>query len=100
MPQIRYVRLGRGPVNPLMQIIGVIVGLVVLAVAVVVGGFVLAAMIGFALIAWLVFYARAWWLMRGVNRDGEQPGAGSRGGEEIVDAEYRVIETTRSDDDA
>ena len=95
MPQIRYVRLGGRPVNPFLQIAGIIVGLIVLGIAIVVGGFVLAALIGLGLIAWVVLYARAWWLMR--RTPGERTRPGHRG-EEIVEAEYRVIETTRRED--
>lgn len=99
MPQIRYVRLGRRQVNPFMQVVGMIVGLTVFAVAVIVGGFVLAALIGLALIAWLVIYVRLWWLAR---KAGHASPAGVTAGaarEDFVDAEYRVIETRDHDDD-
>ena len=89
MRQIRYAT-GPRPGNVLIQAVGIIFGLIVFAIAVVVGGIILAAFIGLALIAWLVIYVRLWWLARKAGQDG--------GGEEFVEAEYRVIETTTTDD--
>jgi hypothetical protein len=76
----------------LARIVGLIVGVIVLVVAAIVGGIVLAVMIGLALMAWLVIYVRFRWLARNA-------GAG-KDGEHIVEAEYRVIETTDGDDEA
>jgi membrane protein implicated in regulation of membrane protease activity len=81
-----------------MRIVGGVVGLMVLAIAVVVGGFVLAAFIGFALIAWLVIYARLWWLARRAGNESRAEGTARGRKDEFVEAEYRVIETKRRDD--
>jgi hypothetical protein len=77
--------------GPLAQAAAFIVGIVALVVAVIVGGVVLAALVGLALMAWLVIYVRLWWLGKNSAKEGS--------GDQIIDAEYRVVETTRGDDD-
>jgi phosphotransferase system glucose/maltose/N-acetylglucosamine-specific IIC component len=90
MRQIRYAT-GRRPGNVLTQAIGLIFGLIVFVIAVVVGGIVLAAVIGLVLIAWLVIYLRFLWLAKKRSVPG-------RDGEQFVEAEYHVVETTTTDD--
>ena len=90
MRRIRYVKIEQRPVNALLQAAGIIVGLIALAFAVIIGGFLLAGLIGLALIAWLVIYVRLWWLGRTARRKHNK--------EEFVEAEYRVIDQTETDD--
>jgi len=89
---IRIIKLqGPGPTNPLVRILGLVVGIILFIVAVFIGGLVLAALIGFFLIGGLIVYARLWWLTRkaGLHRRDES----------FVDAEYRVVDPPASDDD-
>lgn len=58
--------------------------------AVLLGGIVLAAIIGFFLIIGTIVYIRLWWLARKAAR---------RGKEEFVEAEYRVIEVSEIEED-
>ena len=95
MRQIRFIRIDQPPRSVLMQIVGFVVGFVALIVAVILGGFLLAALLGFALIAAVVIYARVWWTMRKTQN---VPGRGD--GDQIIETEYRVIETTETDDRA
>lgn len=76
------------PANPFVQMLGLVVGFIVFAAAVLLGGIVLAAIIGFVLIAVLVIYVRVWWLTRkGV---GLRPDAAAE--TSYVEAEYQVID--------
>ncbi len=93
MRQIRFIRIDQPPRSVLMQVLGFVVGFVALVVAVILGGFLLAALLGFALIAAVVIYARVWWTMRKTQK---VPGRGD--GDQIIETEYRVIETTEPDD--
>ena len=89
MRQIRYITVERQSPGLLMQIAGFIVGLFVLGVSLVVGAFVLAALLGFALIVVVVFGIRFWWLRRQM----EQAAA-----DEYIETEYQVVGThDRSD---
>ena len=67
-----------------MQVLGFIVGLVVLGVSFVLGAFVLAALLSFILILAVVIGIRLWWVKRKIG------GAAVNG--EYIDAEYRVVE--------
>jgi hypothetical protein len=91
MRQIRYVSTGGRSPNILVRAAGIIVGLIALGFSIVLGGVVLAGLIGIGLIVGLVLYARFWWLARKV-RQGDYD-------ERIVEAEYRVIEVNEPDDD-
>ena len=77
--------------NLFVQIVGAILGIGLFAFAVVIGGFLLAGLLGLGLIAWLVISIRIWWLTRKAEerRDAEA---------HIVEAEYRVVEMTERDD--
>ncbi len=92
MRTIRIIKpQGTGPVNPFVRILGLVVGVFLFVVAAVVGGVVLAALIGFALIAGSIVYVRLWWLARkaGLHRRDES----------FVEAEYQVVEPPAVDDD-
>ena len=93
MRQIRFIRIDQPPRSVLMQIVGFVVGFVALVVAGGLGGVLLAALLGFALIAAVVIYARVWWTMRKTQK---VPGRGA--GAPLLETEYRVIETTEPDD--
>jgi hypothetical protein len=96
MSQKRYVRIEGRPGNMLFQGLGIVIGLLALMAAVIVGGFLLAALIGVGLIAWVVIYIRIWWLtrQRGKTRDAGR----TEGSQDIVEAEYTVITTSEADD--
>lgn len=87
---IRAMNPNGKPSNPFVQFLGLIFGFVVFLAAVLLGGIVLAAIIGFILIAVMIVYVRVWWLTR--------KAAGSRQQENYVEAEYQVIDS--EDDDA
>ncbi len=67
-----------------MQVLGFIVGLVVLGVSLVLGAFVLAALLSFILILAVVIGIRLWWVKRKIS--------GTAVNDEYIDAEYRVVE--------
>ena len=89
MPQIRYIAVERRPRSLIAQIAAFLLGVAVLVASVVLGAFVLAGLLGFALIVGVVFFARLWWLRRQMARAG--------GGEDIIETEYSVIETRDRD---
>ena len=95
MPLVRRIAIIRAmnpngkPANPFVQFLGLIFGFVVFAAAVLLGGIVLAAIIGFILIAVMIVYVRVWWLTR--------KAAGRRPQEDYVEAEYQVIESRDED---
>jgi hypothetical protein len=108
---MRYVRFDNfqksRPSNPFAKLLGLIVGIVVFAAAVLLGGIMLAAIIGFFLIAGVILYVRVWWLTRKAglsrregHREGRQKGRreGRREGS-FVEAEYQVVEPSRPEDD-
>ena len=83
MTQIRYSGIQQKPRSLLMQLIGFVVGLVVLGVSFLLGAFMLAALLGFGLILAVVVAIRLWWLRRQIN-------AGAAN-DEYIDAEYKVV---------
>ncbi len=76
----------------MVRVLGLIVGIILFIGAVVLGGLVLAALIGFFLVAGLVIYVRIWWLTRKAGRR-QQPA------DDSIEAEYQVIDTSESEDD-
>jgi len=82
---------GSGPTNPIVRILGLLVGFFLFLVAAVIGGVVLAVLIGLSLIGGLIVYARLWWLARktGLHRREES----------FVEAEYQVLDPSETDDD-
>ena len=83
--------LGSRPTNPFVQALGFVVGIVLFIGAVLLGGLVIAALMGFLLVAGLIIYVRVWWLTRK---------AGLRRREDsFVEAEYQVIEPSTRDDE-
>ena len=96
---MRYVRFdnlrGSRPPNPFVQLLGLIVGIIVFVAAVLLGGIVLAAIIGFFLIAGAIIYVRVWWLTRKAGLSRQR----GRREDSFVEAEYRVVDPSRPDED-
>jgi len=65
---------------------------VVLVGAVILGAFVLAVVLGLAVIAFIGFKVRAWWLRRGPPGSGPGPGGPAKG-IRYIEGEYEVIDT-------
>jgi hypothetical protein len=89
---MRYIRFnsmrGQRSTNPIVQAFGLIIGIILFIAAVFVGGIMIAALLGFMLLAGLVIYLRIWWLTRkaGLRQRRED--------ESFVEAEYQVIDTS------
>ncbi|MGI9343263.1 MAG: hypothetical protein ACR2QV_10450 [Gammaproteobacteria bacterium] len=98
MREVRYISFGGGkPPNPLVQILGFVAAICITVVAVIVGGIVLAGLLGFVLLAAIFIYARVWWVtrkFRAAERQRDPPGSS-----ETVEAEYRVIDISEPDGD-
>lgn len=94
MQHQRHIRIERRPGNVIFQVAGVVLALIALMGAVVIGGFLLAGLIGIALVAWLVIFIRLWWLSRKL---GSQAANGGRT-ERYVEAEYQVIDDSTETD--
>ena len=61
--------------------------------AIFLGAVVIFFLVGFALLAWLIFSVRVWWMRRQMRGRGTRPGARTeREGGDIVEVEYRVVE--------
>lgn len=95
------------PASPLARLLAFIVGVVVLTAAVIVGSFVLSAILGIALIAGVVVYAQLWWMRRKVRKTMEGGESQATGAGRVIETEYTVIEvsdkkprSTNSDDGA
>jgi len=82
----------------LVQLLTLIAGAAVFVLSVLIGGIVLAGLVGFILLMLVVIYVRVWWLQRKVAGAARSGGSGARRSEEIVDAEYRVIDITERDE--
>ena len=83
MTQIRHIGIEQKPRSLLMQLIGFVVGLVVLGLSFLLGAFMLAALLGFALILAVAAAIRLWWVRRHLNAGGAN--------DEYIDAEYKVV---------
>src|ERR1700752_3632736 len=80
--------------NPLVQALWLLVFALVLVGAVIMGAFVLMAILGLAAIAFIGFKVRGWWLRRhprGPGGDGSGPGRPAKG-IRYIDAEYEVLD--------
>ena len=85
--------------NPLVQALWLLVFALALAGAFIVGAFLLMGILGLAVITFLGFKLRGWWLQR--RPRGGPPGGGSgpggRGkGIRYIEAEYEVIDSDAS----
>ena len=100
MREVRYISLdGRKPPNVFVQALAAIVAIGIFVVSVIVGGIVLAALVGFILLMVIVVWVRFWWLRLQIERSMREQHAPATegGGEEIVEAEYQVIDVTDED---
>ena len=79
---------GRSP-SLLARVLAVLAGIAVLVISVFVGAIVIAAAMGFLLLAVLLVTARGWWLRRQMRKYRQQHGD--------LEAEYTVIEERRID---
>ena len=83
--------------NPLVQALWLLVFAVVLVGALIMGAFVLMATLGLAVIAFVGFKVRGWWLRR--QSRGGGPGGGGSGprrpvkGVPYIEGEYEVIDS-------
>ena len=80
------------PPNPFIQLLTLLAGAAVFALSVLIGGIVLAALVGFILLTMIIIYIRVWWLQRKLGA-----AARSRDAETYVDAEYDVIDVSERD---
>ena len=78
--------------HPLVQALWLLVFAVVLVGAVILGAFVLAVLLGLAVIAFIGFKLRAWWLRRGPPGSGPGPGRPAKG-IPYIEGEYEVVDT-------
>lgn len=86
MPADPYRIAGRPP-GPLAQALGLIAALAVLAVSIVLGAFLIAAIVGLLFLVGFTAWLRLWWLSRKTAR---RAGPG-----EVIEAEYRVVREVR-----
>src|SRR5687768_8487582 len=84
-----------GSGNPLVQALSLLAFGVVVVTAVMLGAFVLLAALGVALIAFIAFSVRVWWLhrkMRGRGPIDRPPGPGPPKGIRYIEGEYEVVD--------
>jgi membrane protein implicated in regulation of membrane protease activity len=85
-----------GSGNPLAQILSLLVFGVLVAAAVIMGAVVLLAALGVALVAFMAFSVRVWWLRRKLRRGPPDGPLGSgpvpRQGIRYIEAEYEVVD--------
>lgn len=74
--------------NPIAQVLGLIAALVLLVIAVTVGAFLLAALLGLLALTGLVLYVRLWWLRRQWQRRRQRTARSSHGSGRIIEGEY------------
>ena len=96
MRHIRFSTLrGSRSSNPFVQLFGLVIGIILFIGAVLLGGVIIAALIGFLLVAGLILYIRIWWLTRKAVRQQQQQ---QQGQASFVEAEYQVIKPSSTDD--
>jgi hypothetical protein len=84
--------------NPLVQVLSLLALAVVLVGALIMGAFVLMALLGLGVLAFVGYKLRAWWLRRGMGKgngpDGRGPGSGPGPAKGIryIEGEYEVID--------
>lgn len=85
--------------SPLARILGFIVGVLVLTAAIIIGGLVLAAFIGLAVLGGIALSARLWWLRHKMRQAMGEGGPAGRAGDRVIETEYHVIEVTEERDE-
>lgn len=86
------------PPNPFVQLLTLIAGAAVFFVSVLIGGIILAALVGFILLTMVIIYVRVWWLQRKLVAAARSREGGAGKSKQFVDAEYRVINVTERDE--
>ena len=88
--------------NPILQLAGLILGVLVAIGAVLVGAVILSFIIGFAVLAGLVAFARLWWLRRRMQKASSGPSGPSGPTREvpgdIVEVEYTIVKERTVDE--
>ena len=94
--------------NPILQLAGLILGVLVAIGAVLVGAVILSFIIGFAVLAGLVAFARLWWLRRrmqnassgpsGPSGPSGQSGPSRKVPGDIVEVEYTIVKERTVDE--
>ena len=91
--------------NPILQLAGLILGVLVAIGAVLVGAVILSFIIGFAVLAGLVAFARLWWLRRRMQKASSGPSgpSGPNGPTrkvpgDIVEVEYTIVKERTVDE--
>ena len=82
--------------NPILQLAGLILGVLVAIGAVLVGAVILSFIIGFAVLAGLVAFVRLWWLRRRMQKAPIGPTRKVPG--EIVEVEYTIVKERTVDE--
>ena len=81
------------PQNPIVKVFAMIVAALFAVGAILLGAVVIFFLVGFALLAWILFSARLWWLRRQMQGGGAQSRSHhARTGGAFVEVEYRVVE--------
>ncbi len=88
--------------NPILQLAGLILGVLVAIGAVLVGAVILSFIIGFAVLAGLVAFTRLWWLRRRMQKSSSGP-SGPNGPTrkvpgDIVEVEYTIVKERTVDE--
>jgi hypothetical protein len=88
--------------NPILQLAGLILGVLVAIGAVLVGAVILSFIIGFAVLAGLVAFARLWWLRRRMQNASSGPsgpsGPSRKVPGDIVEVEYTIVKERTVDE--
>ena len=91
--------------NPILQLAGLILGVLVAIGAVLVGAVILSFIIGFAVLAGLVAFTRLWWLRRRMQKSSSGPSgpSGPNGPTrkvpgDIVEVEYTIVKERTVDE--
>lgn len=83
------------PQNPIVRVFAMIAAALFAVGAIFLGAVVVFFFVGVALLVWLVFRVRLWWMRRQMPGRGSYTGTRTRterDGDDIVEVEYRVVE--------
>jgi hypothetical protein len=78
--------------GPLTQVLSVIVFAVLLVGAIVMGAVLLAGIVGVAVLAWIAFSVRLWWIKRKLRRSATASDRPDAATGRLIDAEYEVLD--------
>jgi O-antigen/teichoic acid export membrane protein len=82
--------ISQQPLNPVARVLAALLGAFALVGAFFFGLIILAVVVGLALLLWLGFRLRLWWVMRNMPRAESAP-PGAAGPDDVIDAEYTVV---------